>query len=311
MSRRSLLITVALFAVTLLSAIVATRFFVTLPAYEAPTDPVVTERPTAAIGTTLTPEAEEASRLVQEMIYEQASLAAEAHKAEMELTMDQAQDAIAGQFEDRESLAKYVSDVIGDGTLTYDELFQGTLLVGDYTAATVSMYGFLNAEHCIGQTDADLDFLNDQVYIISALAPQTLILHFGMYELEEDILQMQTGFIDRYAEIIRQIKRMTPGTKIVVSSIFPVTNEKQNSDQKYANRMIYNAALQTMCTDNGWQFLNNDTVVAQHADLFGSGGVYLSGEFYEDYWLQHIYVQSRNIKAVAQQQPIVLPTQAE
>ena len=122
---------------------------------------------------------------------------------------------------------------------------------------------------------------------------------------------MQTGFIDRYAEIIRQIKRMTPGTKIVVSSIFPVTNEKQNSDQKYANRMIYNAALQTMCTDNGWQFLNNDTVVAQHADLFGSGGVYLSGEFYEDYWLQHIYVQSRNIKAVAQQQPIVLPTQAE
>ena len=190
MSRRSLLITVALFAVTLLSAIVATRFFVTLPAYEAPTDPVVTERPTAAIGTTLTPEAEEASRLVQEMIYEQASLAAEAHKAEMELTMDQAQDAIAGQFEDRESLAKYVSDVIGDGTLTYDELFQGTLLVGDYTAATVSMYGFLNAEHCIGQTDGDLDFLNDQVYIISALAPQTLILHFGMYELEEDILQM-------------------------------------------------------------------------------------------------------------------------
>ncbi len=295
MNRRSLLLMVALMAVTLLTAILSTRVFVTLTPYEAPTEEIVTERPTAAMGTTLTPEAAEASRLIQQMVYEQASMAAEAEKAQMELTMHQSQDKIANRFQDKKSLAEYVEKGIADGTLTYEKLFDGTLLIGDYTAATIRMYNLLPERQCIGRTDANLDFLSEQLVSIAANKPETLILHFGMYELQADVLQMQTAFIDRYKSIIQQIQYLLPGIRIVVSSIFPVTNDAQNADPKYANRAVYNAALQAMCADNGWQFLYNEPLVTQHADLFGTGGVFLSGNFYEDYWLQYIYVQSRDL----------------
>lgn len=307
MHRKSLLAVVALLLVTLMTAILSTRVFITLKPYEAPTEESVTERPTAAIGTTLTPEAEAASKLQQQIIYEQASMAAEAQKAQMELTMNQSQDEIAAQFKDKESLAAHIAKSIEDGNLTYEELFEGTLLVGDYTAATVLMYDLLPERQCIGRTDADLDFLSEQIVTIVANKPETLILHFGMYELTDDVTQMQTAFIDRYKNIIEQLQRLLPGTKIVVSSIFPVTNDAQNSDPKYDNRIVYNAALQAMCTDNGWQFLYNENIVSQHADLFGNGGVFLSGSFYEDYWLQHIYVQSRNIESA----PVTEPTATE
>ena len=297
MNRRSLLLMVALMAVTLLTAILSTRVFVTLTPYEAPTEEIVTERPTAAMGTTLTPEAAEASRLIQQMVYEQASMAAEAEKAQRELTMHQSQDKIANRFQDKKSLAEYVEKGIADGTLTYEKLFDGTLLIGDYTAATIRMYNLLPERQCIGRTDANLDFLSEQLVSIVANKPETLILHFGMYELQADVLQMQTAFIDRYKSIIQQIQYLLPGIRIVVSSIFPVTNDAQNADPKYANRAVYNAALQAMCADNGWQYLHNETIVTQHADLFGTGGVFLAGDFYEDYWLQYIYVQSRDLPA--------------
>lgn len=74
-----------------------------------------------------------------------------------------------------------------------------------------------------------------------------------------------------------------------------MTTDAQKTDPKYDNRIVYNAALQAMCADNGWQFLYNENIVAQHPDLFSAGGVFLSGDFYKDYWLQYIYVQSRNI----------------
>lgn len=308
MSRKNLLVMVALMAVALLTAILSTRVFVTLAPYEAPTEEVSTVRPTAAIGTTLTPEAQEASKLIQQMQYEQASMAAEAEKAKHELNMHQAQDKIADRFQDKKSLAEYVEKSIKDGTLTYEKLFDGTLLVGDYTAATIRMYDLLPERQCIGRTDADLDFLSDQLVSIVANKPQTLILHFGMYELQADTAQMQTAFIDRYKSIIQQIQYLLPGTRIVVSSVFPVTNEAQNADPKYANRAVYNAALQAICADNGWQYLYNESIVTQHADLFGTGGVFLSGGFYENYWLQFIYVQSRDLPA---EPPTEEPTTAE
>lgn len=303
MNRNSLLITVALVAVTLMTAILATRTFVTLAPYEAPTEEVSTEKPTAAIGTTLTPEAQAASMLQQQIVYEHASRAAEAQKAQMELTMHQSQDKIAAQFSDKQSLAAYIAQVLADGTLTYEKLFDGTLLVGDYTASTIRMYNLLPERQCIGRTDADLDYLSEQLISIVANKPETLILHFGMYELTADVSQMQTNFIDRYKNIIQQIQQLLPGVRIVVSSIFPVTNDAQNADPKYDNRVVYNAALQAMCMDNGWQFLYNENIVSQHADLFGTGGVFLSGEFYEKYWLQHIYVQSRNIQNAQPNEP--------
>ena len=303
MNRKKLLVMVSLMAVTLLTAILSTRVFVTLAPYEAPTEEVSTEKPTAAMGTTLTPEAEEASRLIQQMLYEQASMAAEAEKAQMELTMYQSQDTIANRFGDKKSLAEYVEKAIKEGTLTYEKLFDGTLLVGDYTAATIRMYNLLPERQCIGRTDANLDFLNEQIVSIVANKPQTLILHFGMYELQEDTALMQTAFIDRYKTIIEQIEMLLPGTRIVVSSVFPVTNEALNAAPKYANRALYNAALQAMCADNGWQYLYNESIVTQHADLFGTGGVFLSGGFYEDYWLQHIYVQSRDLPSEPPTEP--------
>ena len=295
MNRKSLLMVVAMLAVTLMTAILSTRVFVTLQPYEAPTEEVSTEKPTAAIGTTLTPEAAEASRLQQQEIYKQASMAAEAEKAKMELTMYMAQDDLAEQFKDKESLAAYVEQAIADGTLTYEKMFDGTLLVGDYTAATIRMYNLLPERQCIGRTDADLDFLEEQLVTIVANKPETLILHFGLYELNADLTQMQTGFIDRYKALIEQLKMLLPGTRIVVSSIFPVTTDAQAADPKYANRALYNASLQAMCRDNDWQYLYNESIVSQHANLFSAGGVFLAGEFYENYWLQYIYVQSRNL----------------
>ncbi len=303
MNRKNLLMIVALSAVTLLTAILSTRVFVSLAPYEAPTEQVSTEKPTAAIGTTLSPEAAEAASIIQQKMYEQASMAAEAEKAKHELNMYQPQDKIADRFGDKKSLAEYVEKSIKDGSLTYEKLFEGTLLVGDYTAATVRMYNLLPERQCIGRTDANLDFLNEQIVSIVANKPQTLILHFGMYELQEDISLLQTGFIERYKSIIQQLQYLLPGTRIVVSSIFPVTNDALNADPKYANRAVYNASLQAMCAENGWQYLYNESIVTQHADLFGTGGVFLSGDFYENYWLQHIYVQSRDLPAEPPTEP--------
>lgn len=292
MNLKQMLTAVSMAAVLLITACVSVRVFISLepPVGSEPT----TEAPTA-YGTVVDEAALEASRIAAQAVYEQASRAGNAALAQAELTKEQQQDSIASQFKDADKLYDYVDDAIESGELTYDKLYEDTLIVGDYPIATVQLYGYLSERHCMGRTDADLTFLQDNIITLTARAPKTLILHFGMNDLPDDVLALHEQFIYPYERICKRLQQLLPGTKLVISSVFPVTETAAQNNPKYQNISLCNAYLIAMCTDNGWLYLDNDSVVATHANYFGSGGVYLTGEFYEQFWLKHAYAYSRGL----------------
>ncbi len=181
---------------------------------------------------------------------------------------------------------------IKSGKLSLRKVFAGTCFVGDSLINGLETFNILNSDKIISQVSARFSHLEDNMGKIISMNPKVLILHYGINMLWPD----DTGlgwFIDDYSALVRELKASMPHTRIIVSGIFPV-DEERATDEIFERIPAHNAAIEKMCKDIGVEFLDSTELVLGCKDYYGSDGIHFSSGFYSKKWLPFI-VENKEI----------------
>lgn len=143
---------------------------------------------------------------------------------------------------------------------------------------------------------------------VAKLQPKRIIIGFGSNNLGGSSTDA-TKFIAQYREGLAAITKAWPYADIIVSAIPPLDQQRDNTNLTMTQVDAYNAALVTMCEENGYKFLNTAEVLRDDAtgwakkDYTLSDGVHLSKEAvtaYFTYVRTHAYVtQDRRPESTA------------
>jgi lysophospholipase L1-like esterase len=161
--------------------------------------------------------------------------------------------------------------------------------MGDSLMNELEIYDILNSNNLITQVSASLYHLNDNVGKISAMNPEILILHYGLNHVE-NVSNQPARFIKLYTDIVAEINERLPDTRIIVSGIFPVDNEKARA-KRFGRINDYNEAIIEMCSQLGVEYLDNTDAFLNAKEYYAGDGIHLSREFYEKCWLRHIVAE--------------------
>ena len=143
---------------------------------------------------------------------------------------------------------------------------------------------------------------------VAKLQPKRIIIGFGSNNLGGSSTDA-TKFIAQYREGLAAITKAWPYADIIVSAIPPLDQQRDNTNLTMTQVDAYNAALVTMCEEDGYKFLNTAEVLRDDAtgwakkDYTLSDGVHLSKEAvtaYFTYVRTHAYVtQDRRPESTA------------
>lgn len=176
-----------------------------------------------------------------------------------------------------------------------------TLFIGDSNTARYMMYAdetgtaFTSLKNNIGVVSMGVGAIttlkceqfkgDNQMYTIpdavAKLKPRRIIICFGTNNLGGTSTDA-TSFIKTYRQGLQAIQESWPYAEIIVSAIPPLDKQRENTRLDMVQVDAYNAALVTMCEEDGYRFLNSTEVLRDEAtgwakkDYTLSDGVHLS-----------------------------------
>ena len=116
---------------------------------------------------------------------------------------------------------------------------------------------------------------------VAMLKPQRIIICYGTNNLSGTSTDA-TSFISTYLKGLNAIREAWPYCDIIVSAIPPLDKQRSNTRLEMVQVDAYNAAIEKMCEDNDFKFLNTAEVLKDSAtgwakkDYTLSDGVHLS-----------------------------------
>jgi len=174
---------------------------------------------------------------------------------------------------------------IEKGKKSYREVFSDVYFMGDSLMDGLKVYSVLNSSHLITQVSAAFGHLEANFDKIVEIRPPVLVLHYGLNMIGVDEAHAKS-FVSQYAKIIEKLKKALPGTRIIVSLMFPVDTSKAKAAKfKMINK--YNELTIEMCKKEKVEYLNSAKVVKANSDCRAKDGIHMSKKFYHE-WLKFI-----------------------
>lgn len=133
---------------------------------------------------------------------------------------------------------------------------------------------------------------------VAMLKPKRIIICYGTNNLSGSSTDA-TNFISTYLKGLQALQKAWPYCDIIVSAIPPLDKQRENTNLTMTQVDAYNAALVSMCEENGFKFLNSAEVLRDSntgwakTDYTLSDGVHLSKiavTAYFNYVRTHAYV---------------------
>lgn len=178
---------------------------------------------------------------------------------------------------------------LGLKDFTLDGLFKGTILektedkgdsyinsiifAGDSMPLYYVMNGMISGKNLWHRESIDPEkALTNTIYINHMESNMTFVQAFEKYQPEIVIMTLGTNsagfmkveyFIECYTELIKQIQKVSPNTKLIIQSIPPVDGSYDTSTSGINNTKIntFNYYIAEMCSNLGVKFLNSAPVM--------------------------------------------------
>lgn len=176
-------------------------------------------------------------------------------------------------------------------TYNYQVKFENSLILGDSRAASIYEYNILDQSYFIAYKGRNILTAKSNGEIEKAinLAPKNIFLTYGLNDVEN--FDNTEEFIQKYSEIINEIKRRTPHTKIYVNSILEVSIKGLQSIPRYALIPKYNESLKKMCSDLDVNYIDMSPLFNEND--FDADGVHFKPELNKR-WL-NLLIEEANL----------------
>lgn len=186
------------------------------------------------------------------------------------------------------TLDGFFDDVkLGSSSLDGEEYFRDLVFVGDSNIKNTYESGLLYKKAawylpCITSSSYFTDKLNvngEQMLLLDAVnkyKPKVMVLNLGVFSTTW--IDFDT-FISKSNELLDKIKEISPDTKIILSSLYPVASE--NNINKFSQSSInkYNYYILEMASKHNIKYLDVQTIL-KGEDGYGLRNYYLSDNFH-------------------------------
>jgi hypothetical protein len=161
----------------------------------------------------------------------------------------------------------YGKTVVEPSDPVTDDYFADALFIGDSRTEGLSLYSGLETAAFYTHKGLMVDTIftkpvvkmgSETVTIMKALESQKFSKVYIMLGVNELGWAYESVFIERYGQIIDELKRLEPGAQIYVQSIMPVTASRSSDGGVYTNDRIrlYNKLILKMCGEKEVYYLN-------------------------------------------------------
>ncbi len=202
---------------------------------------------------------------------------------EMEVLIDEAR----ALFKEQQDLLAYSKK-----RETYRETLRGDALwssfddyvfLGDSRVVGFTVYNLLPEDRVLAQTGDTINAISDQLDQVRSLKPKYIFISYGINDIGIGFWPTAEEYADALAEKLDELHAALPDAEIYVNSILPATDEAAAATPVWAGLPEYSEAVRRMCEKKGICFIDNDSLVQEHEDLYAGDGVHLQPDFYH-YW---------------------------
>lgn len=190
-------------------------------------------------------------------------------------------------------------------TKVKESYFDDAIFIGDSRTQGFALYaGLNNATYYTDKglmvdtifTEKAVKLNGKKMTIIDALKKTSFKKVYIMLGVNELGWYYESVFIDKYKEIINEIKKAQPNAIIYVQSIIHVTKEKSANNKIYTNKKIdeRNKLLETMAEEEGVYYLNINEATDSKGVLpkeATTDGVHLNQKYckkWKTYLMEHV-----------------------
>lgn len=189
---------------------------------------------------------------------------------------------------DKKKNIQKVIKQVDKGDKSLSQVFKNVWFVGDSLMNGLEAYGILNSNHIISQVSASLYHLEENYDKIVQARPPVLVLHYGINMISAQDVHLN-NFIKKYTSIVERLKKDLPGTRIIISLLFPVDRSLAKAE-RFGAVSKWNKALVKMCKSEKVEYLDSSPVLNAHKECYAKDGIHQSKAFYI-YWLKFIMLE--------------------
>jgi len=224
--------------------------------------------------------------------------------------------------------AATIGDALPKGEKEDWDYFDDTVFVGDSHCYAMAAYGYLSYNHVFAKIGLHQNTaLYTKCVYTSKTTSYTIAEAVGMAKPGKIIVNLginsilsynQDYFYSNYRAFINKIREASPDSKIIIQSIFPVTQSwaLKNGHADYNHYIAYaNRELAKLSKELDCSFLHTYEILTDENGYlqakYTSDGLHLSREGYSavfDYILSHPIVSSGYFTEIGAVRPPVIPT---
>ena len=188
---------------------------------------------------------------------------------------------------DRQERIEAREKALAEGTVTVWELFSDYVFLGDSRTVGFSAFGFLEENRVLAHSGDGITSVSANLETIEFYNPSWVFISYGtndlgMYASPED-------YVKAFRSQMESLKPAAPHATFIVSSIMPVYSDRLLAQSSNYGRIDeFNAAIQQMCTEDGYIFVDNTELANNNRSEYESDGVHFKSSFYADWALNLI-----------------------
>ncbi|MEI6579974.1 MAG: GDSL-type esterase/lipase family protein [Eubacteriales bacterium] len=183
--------------------------------------------------------------------------------------------------------------------------FKDCVFIGDSITTGIDLYGVTKsatvlADKGLNTSSAKLEIYKDDVRKIQ---PKYIYIMLGSNDIGHSGYLSADRFIGNYDKFVKELIKVSPGSKIYLQSVLPVTKNYERSHKSYKNEIIdsYNMRISQLAAENDVMYLNvNKVLKDENNDLrhniSPSEGMHITKQGYY-IWLNYV-LENSGVKAV-------------
>ena len=88
------------------------------------------------------------------------------------------------------------------------------------------------------------------------------------------------AFVKKYNSLLQATHKKSPSTEIYVCSITTPTKKAIKNKKSLGNYKKFNKAIQKMCEENGYTYVDTSQILPTHKSLYADDGIHAASAYY-------------------------------
>lgn len=161
----------------------------------------------------------------------------------------------------------------------YLKKFRDSVILGDSITEGLTVYGYLPDDIVLCSIGASLEGSGPLFKKAAKLVPDNAFFTFGM----NDMIKYRgktKPFIKQYSKLLDKFQKKSPDTEIYINSISCPDKDAQKSQPSLKNWSKYNKALEELCEEKGYNFIDNTYILKKNPKFYQPDGIHVVPSYY-------------------------------